>query len=218
MICGCPGSGTSLVTKMLRHAGLFTGQDSGPIEARKYHESQCFKHYNEQFLTQTIGFPHAPKSVQQFRAHVEVMQQRGESLARLIDREQLLNEFCGAEPDAIERPWGWKDPRNSATAAVWQAVFPEIRALVVTRKLRWRDRWKPGGTDSGKWYRQRSTRSLRRLYAREPAELVGDTLLVDVDRMTSDAGFLAQVLVWCQLDSSQAYQFGDFLQTIGLES
>jgi len=165
LICGCPGSGTSLVTKILRHAGLFTGADSGPPDARKYHESQCFKRYNERFLSETILFSHAPKSVEQFEKHNQLMVQRLESLAQLVDRDALLREYWGdSENLKAEAIWGWKDPRNSATALIWKEVFPQIRVIVISRNWKWRDLWKSSGTESGKWYRKQSTSALRDLY------------------------------------------------------
>lgn len=222
LLCGCPGSGTSLVAKILRHAGLFTGADSGSFDARKYHESQCFKGYNIQFLTQTIKFPHAPKSVQQFNNHNAIMKQQLEQLVQLVDRDQLLSDYWGdSSGDPKDQSWGWKDPRNSATAMIWRAVFPDLRLIVICRNGRWLDRWldrwKSGGSDSGKWYRQRSTAKLRELY-QTPIGIDPNSLLqVDVDQLTTDVDFFERVLAWCDLRSDPSINFGEFMGRVGVE-
>ena len=93
MICGCPGSGTSLVTKMLRHAGMFVGSDAGPLKARKFHESECFRDTNIRLLSETIGFPHAPKGSWQFEEHVQKARTQLPKLVQLVDKQRLLKTF-----------------------------------------------------------------------------------------------------------------------------
>lgn len=46
IIHGIQGGGTSIVTKLLRHQGLFTGKDSGVFNIRKPHESIFFRALN----------------------------------------------------------------------------------------------------------------------------------------------------------------------------
>lgn len=41
--------------------------------------------------------------------------------------ERLLREFEGREP------WGWKDPRNSATLPFWLHLFPDLKIVVCLR-------------------------------------------------------------------------------------
>ena len=221
LICGCPGSGTSLVTKILRHAGLFTGIDSGPADARKYHESQCFKRYNEDFLNRTIAFPHAPKSVDQFTTHNRLMREQIETLAESVERSPLVDEFFGSpETNVREDVWGWKDPRNSATAMIWREVFPQLRMIVVDRNWRWRDRWlrrKSSGTESGNWYRNESTQELRQLYRQPIGMKQVSTLYVDVDQLTTSADFLGRALTWCGLSAEPASRFDALMDEIGLE-
>lgn len=216
LICGCPGSGTSLVTKMLRQAGLFTGTDSGPVNARKYHESQVFKQCNMHFLEATIQFPHAPKSVSQFQTHNQHMLQRLEELAGLVDSEGLMDNY-GLEERRPGQPWGWKDPRNSATALIWRQWFPELRLLIVQRPWRWRDRWKLGGSPSGRWYRRHSTAKLRELYTRPTGMEHVATRRLDVDRFTTDADYFESTLNWCMLDTAPAKRFNEFLSQVGFE-
>jgi len=218
LLCGCPGSGTSLVAKMLRHAGLFTGADSGPADARKYHESQCFMKYNIQFLTDTINFSHAPKSVLQFQSHNANMRLQLESLTKMVDRNQLLSEYWGDSENMPNSPiWGWKDPRNSATALIWKQVFPELRVIIISRNWRWRDRWKFGGSDSGNWYRKQSTAELREMYQHPIGIEPESQLRIDVDQLMTAADYFGHVLKWCNLSPEPMNQFDDFLTKVGVE-
>ena len=218
LICGCPGSGTSLVTKILRHAGLFVGADAGPADARKYHESQGFKHYNIQFLSQTIDFPHAPKSVNQFQTHNARMLQEHGRLADLVNRDQLFSGYCGGSTSLpLNQPWGWKDPRNSATAMIWQDVFPGLRVIAISRTWRWRDRFKSGGSESGNWYRKKSTAELRALYENPIGFDSNSIFRVDVDQLITDADCLGQLLAWCSLSCLPRNDYVNFMAKIGVE-
>ena len=181
-ICGCPGSGTSLITKMLRHAGLFTGSDSGPFNARKYHESQCFKKYNQLFLTTTINIDYAPKSVLQFQSHNELMKEKIDELVDLVDLEKLLESYWG-EFRIEDQPWGWKDPRNSATLMIWEKLFPQLKILLISRQWKWKDLWKSGGTESGNWFRKNSNRKVRQMYLEPVCVGNSSTFIVDVFKL-----------------------------------
>ena len=165
LICGPPGSGTSLATKILRRSGVFVGSDAGPHEARKFHESACFREANNLILNATIGFPHAPKTTAQFLQHIEKLEQNTQELASLIDVRYLLRQYwCSKEPCL---PWGWKDPRNSANVLLWRNIFPELRILTVNKCWSWRERNRIG-SKAGNWFRRQSTWRLRRLYRKPP--------------------------------------------------
>ena len=165
LICGAPGSGTSLVTKVLRRSGVFVGSDAGPQEARKFHESVCFREANNLILNATIGFPHAPKTTAQFLQHIEMLERDPQELASLVDIKHLLRQYwCSKEPRLL---WGWKDPRNSANVLLWRKLFPELRILTVNKNWSWRERNRDG-SKAGHWFRRQSTWRLRRLYRNPP--------------------------------------------------
>lgn len=52
VICGCHGSGTSYLVKLLRHNDFEAGKDSGDISSRKVHESKAFSRANEHDILQ----------------------------------------------------------------------------------------------------------------------------------------------------------------------
>ena len=165
LICGAPGSGTSLVTKVLRRSGVFVGSDAGPQEARKFHESVCFREANNLILNATIGFPHAPKTTAQFLQHIEMLEQNPQELASLVDVKRLLRQYWRSKEPCLL--WGWKDPRNSANVLLWRKLFPELRILTVNKNWSWRERNRDG-SKAGHWFRRQSTWRLRRLYRNPP--------------------------------------------------
>ena len=165
LICGAPGSGTSLVTKVLRRSGVFVGSDAGPQEARKFHESVCFREANNLILNATIGFPHAPKTTAQFLQHIEMLEQNPQELASLVDIKHLLRQYWRSKEPCLL--WGWKDPRNSANVLLWRKLFPELRILTVNKNWSWRERNRDG-SKAGHWFRRQSTWRLRRLYRNPP--------------------------------------------------
>ena len=139
IICGCPGSGTSLVTRILRQAGLFVGSDAGELQSRKFHESASFRNVNSEWLRTSIDFPHAPKDALQFRRHIDYVRHHQDALLRQIRMKNLLTEYWG--PQDPGDCWGWKDPRNSANLLLWRELFPHARILIIQRKWRLRMRW-----------------------------------------------------------------------------
>ena len=215
LICGCPGSGTSLVTKMLRYAGMSAGSDAGPLESRKYHESRCFQEANNVFLSETIGFPHAPKGHRQFMDHVTRSMAQLDQLARMVDKEELLRKFWG--DDQPTNIWGWKDPRNSANAIIWRSIFPEMRVLILCRKWRWSLRRQADGSEAGEWFRHGSDRKIRKLYVHPPGIDGLDTHCVNFDQLLSSSKTLEQLLGWVGLPTAPAQSYASFLNRVGFE-
>lgn len=215
LICGCPGGGTSLVTKMLRYAGLFAGADAGPMEARKYHESNAFVEANRNFLYKTIGFPHAPKADWQFTEHVEKARTHLKQLLDSVDRERLLDTFWGG--DSRDPVWGWKDPRNSATAMIWRDLFPGMRVLIIRRQWTKQMLSQPGKSEAGDWFRTQSDEKLRQMYFDPPGMEGLDRHDVDFDKLLSEPGELKSMLQWCGLTTDPAQAFGEFLEQVGVE-
>ena len=215
LICGCPGTGTSLLAKMLRYCGIFLGNDAGPLTDRKFHESECFRDANNQILSRTINFPHAPKGASQFRQHNEQMLAQINEITGLIDVESIMARFW-ADQDR-NQPWGWKDPRNSATAFVWQTFFPRLRVLVLERKWSTKVAEEPAKSLAGRWFRTESENQVRRLYQHpvgiDPSQIVR----VDFDRLVTDAQELNSTLHAIGVDHPPIQEFRQFTELVGLE-
>ena len=216
VICGCPGSGTSLVTKMLRYAGMFVGNDAGPKTDRKFHESDSFRSINNRFLTATIDFPYSPKHVRQFQDHVTKSESNMQQLLELVDRDELLKSYWGSVTPVDV--WGWKDPRNSATALIWRHIFPDMRVLVIHRRWTKSMRKQKEGSKAGLWFRLESTAPLRKMYLDPPGIEGLDVHQVNFDRLLYDPSEFEQLLSWAGINTGYAGNYSDFLEMVGIES
>lgn len=216
IICGCPGSGTSLFAKMLRHCGVFLGADAGDIEDRKFHESACFRKVNQFWLEQLIRFSHAPKGTHQFRRIRKLIPARAKHLVNSIDVQLLMKDFFRGEGSV--KAWGWKDPRNSATAAIWKMVFPEARVVVLERK--WQDTFREESSNSlaGSWFRRESTEAVRNDYLNPPLIPAADIIRVELQQLIADVQHLNHFLTKVGLGENQITDFTAFKSRIGLEA
>ena len=211
IICGCPGSGTSLVTRMLRHAGFFAGTDAGPLESRKFHESNIFRQVNQQLLGESIDFPHAPKSKRQFVDHLKYCSQHLQAMQEKIDLDRILEIYWGDARDE-QAIWGWKDPRNSANLMIWRTQFPDLRVLVIERLWSKKMLTQDGGSASGNWFRTESTSAVRNQYL-NPAGAKGlDVYRVNFDQLLNDVNELSKLLSWARLPVEPADHFERFLK------
>ncbi|WP_442509419.1 sulfotransferase [Novipirellula sp. SH528] len=216
LICGCPGSGTSLLAKMLRHCGVFLGADAGPMKDRKFHESASFRDANNQILSSTIDFPHAPKGVVQFRNHNDRMSANLDTILRSIDVEAIQQRFWAGENR--DQPWGWKDPRNSATALVWKSLFPGLRILMLERKWRESVAAEQANSLAGEWFRKQSCADIHRLYQNPVGIDRADIISVDFDRLITSSDELNATLKALGLEHRGVEDFQDFAVKVGLES
>ena len=214
MVCGAPGSGTSLATKILRYSGMFAGADAGPIDARKFHESVVFRNANNQVLESTIGFPHAPKTIAQFSTHVKRLEDQIDKLIVDVDLKDLLQVYWGDQTE--HQLWGWKDPRNSANALLWRKVFPKLRVVIVEKKWRWSERRKQGSL-AGTWFRAKSNKPLRDLYVNPPYIDGLDCFRFNIDQFMRDAEHLGDLWKWLELDEGLFRDFKEFKTLVNAE-
>lgn len=216
IICGAPGSGTSLLAKMLRHAGVFLGADAGDPEDRKFHESASFRAVNQRWLESAIDFPHAPKGFHQFDLLEKLDRRVVDELVMELDLDRLMSEFLGG--NSLPDNWGWKDPRNSATAFIWQEVFPEARIIVLIRKWNRRYRRQPANSLAGEWYRYESTAAIRNKYENPIRVDAGRMFKVDFDSLVRDGTEFNRLLREIGMADLQVDSFSDFRSRLGIES
>ncbi len=211
MICGAPGSGTSLVTKMLRTLGMFAGSDAGSLSDRKFHESIAFRNANNQILSATIEFPHAPKSANQFLDHVTILEESLAKWVALINLAELKKDYLGETTDY--RCLGWKDPRNSANVLLWKTIFPDLRIITIRKKWRWLER-KKAGTPAGIWYRTQSNKKIRELYINPPHADGLDRFQLDFDKLFTGPKHLQSLLDWVGLPQNSYFDYAEFIQRV----
>lgn len=130
IVLGMHRSGTSLLTELLRGMGVFMGAD---LEENK--ESRFFIGINEWLLHQAGVSWQDPRS---FRYVSNDFRSLMAGIIRLRLQSGHSSKYLGKrrKSDSIlsqDTFWGWKDPRNTFTWAVWKELFPEAHLVHVLR-------------------------------------------------------------------------------------
>jgi hypothetical protein len=124
-ITGMHRSGTSMVAKLLREAGLHLGAESDLMPPADENPEGFFEHLdfvrlNDEILNAAgAGWDCPPPPGVDWGAGI---------FNQLRDRARLL-----AEPLEATRPWGWKDPRTSLTLPFWRSALGPLRTIIVVR-------------------------------------------------------------------------------------
>jgi hypothetical protein len=125
-IIGMHRSGTSLVARLLQHAGLCLGPEErllGPDSANPegHYEHTGFLEINNALLQHLGGSWDAPP-------RTEPGWELDASLAELRARaESLVGSFAGG------RPWGWKEPRTTILLPFWRTIINHPRFVICVR-------------------------------------------------------------------------------------
>ncbi len=132
IICGMHRSGTSLICRALESAGLFVGH-----EKEHNHEAVFFQTLNQWMFEQlgagwdnTCNMRFINDELAWYFHTVAGNVISGPSAAAFTGPDSRLRSLFA--PDNTI-PWGWKDPRNTFTAAVWARLFPGAKLLHVCR-------------------------------------------------------------------------------------
>ena len=155
IICGTHGGGTSFVTKMLRASGLFIGNDVEPFESRKFHESESFRMANVFIFEQLGGEVNGMSEIfinnynKNFKNKI-LLKNIENKIQQNIDL--ILQRFSNNNDDVFNKPWGWKDPRNSPNLYFWLKFFPDAKILMIEKK----EMHKKSKSGSGQWFRTSS--------------------------------------------------------------
>ena len=154
IIIGMHRSGTSLVARILERLGLFLGSRKDPN-----HEALFFQSLNEWIFRQCGGAWDQPDPVKLLQTDTAVRPMVEDHLRRVIDSPRAV-KYLGIRGYLIhrslmnlDRPWGWKDPRNTFTLPVWLRLFPDARVLHVCRH----------GVDVARSLQQRRERTIEKL-------------------------------------------------------
>jgi len=230
IICGCHGSGTSYVTKLLRWLGLFVGADAGKFTDRKLHESKVYTKTNERILQALTGgctFGMRTVDEEEWSRYFSNIE-NADSFARAaqeIDLEDINKRYWGINnviqfvlrgENLKKKIWAWKDPRNSLTLPFWLQIYESARILVITQK------WKGGGkgnSGSGSWFKNESTEEVRHIYMNPPALDTGKTdhYFFDFDQGLGDRSEFNRLLNWIGLPSVSASAYSNLLERTGYE-
>lgn len=132
IIVGMHRSGTTMVTKMLDHLGLFVG-DKKEIN----HEALFFWHINNWIFDiahSRADLPHNFKYLNP--AARQVLETDLAWFSQSFRRHSFLGWdkfFKYKDIRNLDIPWGWKDPKNSFTIDLWKTVFPDAKVLHIYR-------------------------------------------------------------------------------------
>lgn len=122
IVVGMHRSGTSLVARVLREAGVHMGDDPD-IHA----ESEAFKAVNREILRELGGDWTRPEPVLESLRDMQICRDATEFAMQRWRKRRI------GYGSLDSGPWGWKDPRTTLTLPVWLRVFPRARVLHVVR-------------------------------------------------------------------------------------
>ena len=135
IIVGMHRSGTSILARLLSQLGVWLGADCHPRRM----ESLFFRHTNDALLSLAQSSWYRPQGF--LKSLVDPGKRvlyRKEALEAWESRRTV--RYFGLDPWARngsliheQRPWGWKDPRNSLALKVWLEIFPHAKVLHVVR-------------------------------------------------------------------------------------
>lgn len=148
IIVGMHRSGTSLVSRKLRDAGVFMGANlSGG-----HSESQCFLAINKRIFALAHASWDNPQPVDWMMRDAALLDGVIDTLRSEFDLDQFHDHFFGehsvgqsagdaavaGQPghdprNAQSTSWGWKDPRTSYTLPLWLRLFPRAKVVHVVR-------------------------------------------------------------------------------------
>lgn len=133
IIIGMHRSGTKLISWILSQLGVFMGRDLDPND-----ESYHFIRLNDWILNQYGGSWSNPPSLSALR---RISTRRDRIVRRLkaaTSRAHMIRYFGPCRYYQFRQKrffslWGWKDPRNTFTAWLWDEVFPEASYMHIVR-------------------------------------------------------------------------------------
>jgi len=127
-------SGTTMITGLLEKLGLFAGHKIGV-----HKEALFFLHLNDWMLRQSGGawdYPLPMLKLLESQSNRELVL----DYLRFSIKTPRSISFLGVRDymryrdiSKLNRPWGWKDPRNTFTLPLWLDLFPEAKVIHIYR-------------------------------------------------------------------------------------
>lgn len=134
IIIGMHRSGTSMICRMLEELGLFMGTRKDPNN-----EAVFFLTINEWLMNECGGAWDRPEPIDRLLKNQALRALASDYLAYYLGTRAITSYLgkggylADGTPLRLEKPWGWKDPRNTYTLPVWQDIFPNARIVHVMR-------------------------------------------------------------------------------------
>lgn len=133
LILGMHRSGTSLLTGILREAGIYLGW-----RVEENLESRFHLRINEWLLRCCGGSWAFPSPIQSFITNksfmttaTKILEHELKSLLYFYNYIGIVNYY---KTNLIYKNlWGWKDPRNTFTLPLWTRIYPDLKIIYVKR-------------------------------------------------------------------------------------
>lgn len=131
IVIGMHRSGTSLFSKVLEAAGVFMGHDIDAL-----HESRFHRRVNNWLLSQLDANWFDVRAIDE-ALRDERIHSLGDDLGWALAQPEIVDYLGPGVNDpsrlALDRPWGWKDPRTTLTLSLWLSQYPDARVVHVYR-------------------------------------------------------------------------------------
>jgi hypothetical protein len=216
MITGSPGGGTSYITRILKHRGLYCGIDSGNKDMRKNHESiiftsikDCICFHNKQF------YGWFDKNDLEIISRIVKDQVDHYYPFFKNQLEYKIERFWNYSP--LDILWGWKDPTISIVLPIWKKIFPSGKVLIIQR-----DKQKLSNAThdvEGNWFRDNYDNVLKYYYNPDLTDIPPENVFYcNFSDVVNDMNKMNEMLQWIGLDILKDKQeFKQLLTTTGYE-
>ena len=131
LIVGMHRSGTSLIARLLKGLGMFTGD-----VLEENDESPLFIALNQQILSIAHAHWDSPEPIENLYTDDALVAKVADIVGAMLATPDNLRIYLGQKgmQDSLgPSVWGWKDPRTTVTWPVWKKLFPKMRLLFVCR-------------------------------------------------------------------------------------
>lgn len=136
IVIGMHRSGTSMLGGLLIDQGFFPGRH---LQADNHHEALFFQDLNRWIMGQANAGWDNPEGVAHVLASPEARRMTVDYLDLSLRSPRAI-EFLGVgrylrlrAVQALDEPWGWKDPRTTYTLPLWLEIFPDAKVLHIKR-------------------------------------------------------------------------------------
>jgi len=126
IILGMHRSGTSVVASILHNMNVSMGSEfleADQFNPYGYYEDKEFLWINKGIIENAGGTWYAPPTIEEIR-------KGGNKFIHAIEKVVAIRRN-----NAGSNCWGWKDPRNCLTCRIYDRLLPDVKYIVVVRRL-----------------------------------------------------------------------------------
>lgn len=129
IIVGCHRSGTSILSKILHHSGLWMGGD-----LNSHSESVEFLKINELVFHEFgASWSNPDNLINSLESNFESVWQVFEKGLSDFHKPAYISWFSEKKLILGKRNWGWKEPRTTITFPLWIRLFPSAKIINIQR-------------------------------------------------------------------------------------